>query len=166
MNLAVNAEEQQRARIGRHIDGAGAGGGVQEIESIHPNEQQHQETAGAGAEEAVIETDAADGRQGEVGAAALENAMGAWRSPKSLCHSTYASTTVSMTGTKGRNSAGDTMLTKLAPASAARNATAAAGMRIRHGMRTTRMYRMTAPAVPQMLPSLFVPRSSGGGAPG
>src|SRR3984957_12148733 len=68
LNLAVNAEEQQRARIGGHIDGAGAGGGVQEIESIHPNEQQHQETAGAGAEEAVIETDAADGRQGKVGA--------------------------------------------------------------------------------------------------
>ncbi len=42
IDLTVNPKKKQSPGVGRHVDGSGRGGGVQEIESVDANEQQHQ----------------------------------------------------------------------------------------------------------------------------
>ena len=66
----MKAEKHQRTCVGRDIEGARAGRGVQEIESVQPDEQQHQKASGARAEEPVVQADSTDERQCEITAAA------------------------------------------------------------------------------------------------
>src|SRR5258705_12363874 len=56
-NLGLECEIEERAEVRRKIDGASAGASIQEVEAVHPDEDEHQKTAGAGAEKPVVETD-------------------------------------------------------------------------------------------------------------
>ena len=65
--MALGREQDQRGHVGGQVQQLGGHRSVQEIVAQHAHEEKHEETARAGAEEAVVETDGhADGagRQG------------------------------------------------------------------------------------------------------
>jgi hypothetical protein len=62
--VPAGGEQQQRGQVGRRVDDLRGRAGVQEGQPDRADQQEDQEAAGAGAEEAVVEADPGAAEQG------------------------------------------------------------------------------------------------------
>ena len=123
--FAGQPEQDERRGVGRRIDDLGRGRRVQEVEAEDADEQEHEEAAGARAEEAVVETDRRRRARGEPARRASRAARGWCVAPEvPVQQRVDEHDTSSSSGTSARNRAGDTRVAIHAPTSAAQNAPA------------------------------------------